>query len=141
MSDDLVQGQGTYHRTDMLPDSGEEANSLWARYLAENAEYSFHHGMQMLFSFVTNDPFISADSVFDFYAGAVGTVHGYLAVVAGTWVMSFPGASNGGTFTTGQKRQTVLLGPGTVYESGWGIGTLDESAAGSISSARIWGQP
>jgi len=131
MAENLVYGQGTYHRTDMLPDSGDEANNLWARYAMENSEYNYAHDMQLCYWLGTTD--FSPNNV-PFFAGAIGTIIGRVSVLGGTVVYSVAGT--GGTFTSGQSTQTVPLG--TNLELGWVSPTVALSG-GTVYWASIWG--
>lgn len=133
MSENLVKGQGTYHRTDMLPDSGDEANNLWARYLAENAEFNFAHAVQQLYSVGTSmaDPNNNA-----FYAGAIGTFDMFGVIASGgTWVYSLDGT--GGTITSGQSKQTVVLG--TSLQLGW-VHPVSSLNTGAIVYGAVYGR-
>jgi len=156
MSENLVGGQGTYHYTDMLPDSGDEANSLWARYLAENAEWAKHRSMYMIMDHQGGTIY------YESYGGKNYNHHNvYLLPDVGTYYISAKilrtagGTSQWtlaiepfGTFGTFQEVTAGLGGPqGTIFEftltsslgSGWGT-LWTECPEGTLYWARIWGR-
>lgn len=152
MSENLVYGQGTYHRTDMLPDSGDEVNSLWARYIAENIEYNFSRRMTCLLQMHFSDfggaasyPYGKSSSAarpFFVHLRGIGTVYVSAIRIAGSMSMEINGLEVA-DLGSGAGAAQVITPLGTTLDdiTGWGTLTITPRTTGTLSSCMVWGSP